>query len=287
MNSSVWLVTGSASGLGRNIAEAVLAAGHRLVATARDPRCLEELVKKYGDQARTAPLDVVDEDAASAAVQVAVNEFGRLDVVVNNAGYGDVAPFEQLSSARFKAVVDTNFYGVVNVTRAALPIMRKQRSGVILQISSLGGRLAVPGSAAYHAAKWAVGGFTESLAQEVAPFGVKVCALEPGGMRTNWGARAHKDIPDLLPEYEPSVGAVVKALHSLWGQENSDPAKVAQVVLRLASSESLPPHLLIGSDAIQFASQAEATRAADAQRWREISVSTDVDASGALPPVRF
>ena len=287
MNSRVWLVTGSASGLGRNIAEAVLAAGHRLVATARDPRRLEELVKRYGDQTRTAPLDVADEDAASAAVRVAVDEFGRLDVVVNNAGFGDVAPFEQLSSERFKAVVDTNFYGVVNVTRAALPIMRKQRSGVILQISSLGGRLALPGSAAYHAAKWAVGGFTESLAQEVAPFGVKVCALEPGGMRTNWGARANKDMPDLLPEYEPSVGAVVKALHSLWGQENSDPAKVAQVVLRLASSESLPPHLLIGSDAVQFAGQAEATRAADAQRWREVSVSTDVDASGALPAIQF
>jgi NAD(P)-dependent dehydrogenase (short-subunit alcohol dehydrogenase family) len=286
MNSSVWLVTGSASGLGRKIAEAVLAAGHRLVATARDPRRLEDLVKNYGAQVRTASLDVADEDAASAAVQVAVDEFRRLDVVVNNAGYGDVAPFEQLSSERFKAVIDTNFYGVVNVTRAALPIMRKQRSGVILQISSLGGRMAVPGSAAYHAAKWAVGGFTESLAQEVAPFGVKVCALEPGGMRTNWGARAHKDMPDLLPEYEPSVGAVVKALHSLWGHENSDPAKVAQVVLRLASSESLPAHLLIGSDAIQFASQAEATRAADAQRWREVSVSTDVDASGALLRVR-
>ena len=287
MNSRVWLITGSASGLGRNIAEAVLAAGHRLVATARDPRRLEELVERYGDQIRTAPLDVADENAASAAVQVAVDEFGRLDVVVNNAGYGDVAPFEQLSSERFKAVVDTNFYGVVNVTRAALPIMRKQRSGVILQISSLGGRLGLPGSAAYHAAKWAVGGFTESLAQEVAPFGVKVCALEPGGMRTNWGARANKDIPHLLPVYEPSVGAVVKALHSLWGQENSDPAKVAQVVLRLASSESLPPHLLIGSDAVQFAGQAEATRAADAQRWREVSVSTDVDASGALPAIQF
>jgi len=287
MNSRVWLVTGSASGLGQNIAEAVLAAGHRLVATARDPRRLEELVKRYGDQTRTAPLDVVDEDAASAAVQVAVDEFGRLDVVVNNAGYGDVAPFEQLSSVRFKAVVDTNFYGVINVTRAALPIMRKQRSGVILQISSLGGRLALPGGAAYHAAKWAVGGFTESLAQEVAPFGVKVCALEPGGMRTNWGARANKNTPDLLPEYEPSVGALVKALHSLWGQENSDPAKVAQVVLRLASSESLPPHLLIGSDAIRFAGQAEATRAADAQRWGAVSISTDVDASGALRAIRF
>jgi NAD(P)-dependent dehydrogenase (short-subunit alcohol dehydrogenase family) len=285
--SKVWLVTGSASGLGRNIAEAVLASGDRLVATARDPRRLEDLVEKYGDQVRTALLDVADEAAAYRAVQVAVDAFGRLDVVVNNAGYGDVAPFEQLSSERFKAVVDTNFYGVVYVTRAALPIMRKQRSGWILQISSVGGRLALPGSTAYHAAKWAVGGFTESLAQEVTPFGVKVCALEPGGMRTNWGARAHADMPELLPDYEPSVGTIVKRLESLWGHENSDPSRVAQVVLRLASSDHLPAHLLLGSDAVQYAGQAEAARAADRDRWREISVSTDVGASGASPDLKF
>ncbi len=285
--SKIWLVTGSASGLGRNIAEAVLASGDRLVATARDPRRLEDLMEKYGDQVRSAPLDVTDEAAAYAAVQVAVDVFGRLDVVVNNAGYGDIAPFEQLSSERFKAVVDTNFYGVVHVTRAALPIMRKQKSGCILQISSVGGRLALPGSTAYHAAKWAVGGFTEALAREVSPFGVKVCALEPGGMRTNWGARAHKEMPKLLPDYEPSVGAIVKELESLWGQENSDPAKVAQVVLRLAASDRLPVHLLLGSDAVQYAGQAEAARAADADRWREISVSTDVNAPKSLPALQF
>ncbi len=136
-------------------------------------------------------------------------------------------------------------------------------------------------------AKWAVGGFTESLAQEVAPFGVKVCALEPGGMRTNWGARASKTTPDLLPDYEPSVGAFAKALKPLWGQENNDPAKVAQVILRLASSDRLPTHLLLGSDAVKYAGQAEAARAADAERWREISVSTDVNAPGSLPALRF
>jgi NAD(P)-dependent dehydrogenase (short-subunit alcohol dehydrogenase family) len=135
--SKAWLVTGSASGLGGNIAEAVLASGDRLVATARDPGRLEDLMKKYGDEVRTAPLDVADEAAAYVAVQVAIDAFGRLDLVVNNADYGDFAPFEQLSSERFKAVVDTNFYGVVNVTRAALPIMRKQKSGCILQISSV------------------------------------------------------------------------------------------------------------------------------------------------------
>src|SRR5579862_9778607 len=271
--SKVWLVTGSASGLGRNIAEAVLASGARLVATAREPQRLDDLVKKYGDQIRTASLDVADEKAAAAAVKVAVDAFGRLDVVVNNAGYGDIAPFEQLSPERFKALIDTNFYGVVFVTRAALPIMRKQRSGCILQISSVGGRLARPGSAGYHAAKWAVGGFTESVAQEVAPFGVKVCALEPGGMRTNWGARGNKDTPDLLPDYEPSVGAVIKALASYGGNEMSDPAKVA--------------HLLLGSDAVQFAGQAEVARTREAERWRDVSVSTDVEAKGPLPDIRF
>ena len=206
---------------------------------------------------------------------------------MNNAGYGDVAPFEQLTSERFKAVMDTNFYGVVYVTRAALPIMRTQKSGWILLISSVGGRLALPGSTPYHAAKWAVGGFTESLAQEVAPFGVRVCALEPGGMRTNWAARANKDTPEILPDYQSSVGAVVKSLAPHWGHETSDPAKVAQVILRPANSDQLPAHLLLGSDAVQYASLAEAARAADADRWRDTSVSTDVDATASLPSLRF
>lgn len=283
----VWLVTGSGSGLGRNIAEAVLASGDRLVATARDPRRLDDLVKRYGDQIRTAPLDVADEKAAHDAVRVAGDTFGRLDVVVNNAGYGDIAPFEQLSSERFKALMDTNFYGVVNVTRAALPVMRRQKSGYIFQISSVGGRLARPGSTGYHAAKWAVGGFTESLAQEVAPFGVKVRALEPGGMRTNWGVRANKETPVLLSDYEPSVGAVIKALASYWGNEVSDPVKVAQLILRLAESERLPAHLLLGSDAVEYAGQADRTRTADAERWRQVSVSTDVNSNVALPAVKF
>lgn len=284
--SKVWFVTGSASGLGRDVVEAALGAGDRVVATARDPRRLGDLVEKYGERVRAVELDVADETAAYVAVRTALKAFGRLDVVVNNAGYGDIAPFEQLSSERFKAVVDTNFYGVVNVTRAAVPVMREQRSGCILQISSVGGRLARPGSTPYHAAKWAVGGFTESLAQELKPFGVRVCALEPGGMRTNWGARANSDTPALLPDYEPSVGAVVKALQSYWGHETSDPKKVAQVILRLAESESLPAHLLIGSDAVRFAAEAQVTRDTEAERWREVSVSTDVSAT-ALPSIKF
>src|SRR5467141_53115 len=282
-----WFVTGSASGLGRSISEAVLASGDSLVATAREPKRLADLLEKYGDRVRTIALDVTDEKGCEIAVEKAVEAFGSLDVVVNNAGYGDIAPFEQMASERFKAVIDTNFYGVVNVTRAVIPIMRKQKSGCILQISSVGGRVTRPGSTPYHAAKWAVGGFTESLAKEVAPFGVKVCALEPGGMRTNWGVRANKETPVLLSDYEPSVGAVIKALASYWGNEVSDPVKVAQLILRLAESERLPAHLLLGSDAVAYAGQAEVTRAADAQLWREASLSTDFNIVGALPAVRF
>jgi NAD(P)-dependent dehydrogenase (short-subunit alcohol dehydrogenase family) len=146
-------------------------------------------------------LEVRDEAAAKAAVQLAVDTFRRLDVLVNNAGYGQFAPFEQMSAEDFQAIMDTCFYGVVYTTRAAVPVMRKQKSGHIFQVSSVGGRHAVPGNTPYHAAKWAVGGFSDSLAIEVAPFGVKVCTLEPGGIRTNWARRAVQNAPDLLPEY--------------------------------------------------------------------------------------
>lgn len=275
--SKIWLVTGSASGLGREIAEAVLTSGDRLLATARDPQRLNDLVERYGKQVSIAPLDVADEAAAKAAVAKAVDVFGRLDVLVNNAGYGDTAPFEQVSSERFRALIETNFFGVVSTTRAAIPIMRTQKSGCILQISSVGGRLATPGNAAYHAAKWAIGGFTEAIAQEVAAFGVKVCALEPGGMRTNWGNRAHADVPILLPEYEPSVGALVKSLETYWGHETSAPAKVAQVILQLVTKEQLPAHLLLGSDAVQYARLAADKRKSDAEAWLDVSVSTDAE----------
>jgi NAD(P)-dependent dehydrogenase (short-subunit alcohol dehydrogenase family) len=285
--SKVWLVTGSASGLGREIAEAVLASGDRLLATARDPQRLTDLVDRYGKHVSTTSLDVADETAAKTAVARAVDVFGRLDVLVNNAGYGDTAPFEQVSSERFRALIETNFFGVVYMTRAVLPIMRKQKSGCILQISSVGGRLATPGGAAYHAAKWAVGGFTESIALEVAPFGVKVCALEPGGMRTDWGNRAHAHIPILLPEYESSVGAHIKSLETYWGHESGDPAKVAQVIVQLARKDQLPAHLLLGSDAVQYARLAEEKRYSDAKEWLGVSVSTDSEGVQEQPVLKF
>ncbi|HEY1608447.1 MAG TPA: oxidoreductase [Paraburkholderia sp.] len=282
--SQVWLVTGSSSGLGRVIVEAALAAGHRVIATARDPRALAALVEQHGEQRlRAVPLDVTDERAAHDAVRTATEAFGRLDVVVNNAGYGHVCAFEETAVDDFRAQIDTNFYGVVNVTRAALPVLRAQRSGHVFQISSVGGRLGTPGLSAYQAAKWAVGGFSEVLAREVAPFGVKVSVIEPGGMRTNWGVRARGSAHRPMHDYEPSVGALIDMLTPYVGNETSDPAKVAQVIVQLAAHDALPLHLLMGSDAVHYAGEADAARATEGARWRAVSESTDYAHGGPLP----
>jgi NAD(P)-dependent dehydrogenase (short-subunit alcohol dehydrogenase family) len=249
----------------------------------RDPARLADLRARHGENIRVATLDVTDADACGAAVQAAIDAFGRLDVLVNNAGFGHLAPFEQTPVDNFRAQIDTNFYGVVNLSRAALPVMRRQRGGHIINISSVGGRLGTPGLSAYQAAKWAVGGFTEVLAQEAAPFGVKVVSVEPGGMRTGWAEIALGHVPDLLPDYEPSVGALVELLGGLIGNEAGDPDKVAQVSIRLAAHESPPAHLLLGSDALHYFGRADESRNADAKRWRQISLSTDVTAEGPIP----
>jgi NAD(P)-dependent dehydrogenase (short-subunit alcohol dehydrogenase family) len=279
----VLIVTGSASGLGRDIAEAALNAGYKVIATARDPRKLSGLVEVYGDAVRTAALDVTDQGAAFAAIDLAMSEFGSIDVLVNNAGYGHIVPFEQTSEEDFRAQIETNFFGVVNLTRAVLPVMRQQRYGRIIQVSSVGGRIGSAGLAAYQSAKWAVGGFSEVLAQEVAAYGVKVSIVEPGGIRTNWGTRASSGRPKFLPEYESSVGALLAMVEPYVGKENSDPRKVAEVVLALASHPKPPLHLLLGGDAVQYAGAVESARAASDERWRAVSRFTDFDSTAPLP----
>jgi NAD(P)-dependent dehydrogenase (short-subunit alcohol dehydrogenase family) len=270
----VWLITGSGNGLGRDIVEAALAAGDSVVAGARRTEELAPLVAQYGERAKPVKLEVRDETAAKAAVQLAVDSFGRLDVLVNNAGYGQIAPFEQMTAEDFQAIVDTCFYGVVYSTRAAIPVMRKQKRGHIFQVSSVGGRLGVPGNTPYHAAKWAVGGFSDSLAMEVAPFGVKICTLEPGSIRTNWARRAGQNAPDLLPEYEASVGPMLRILRSLEGRAEGDPRKIADVIVQLANSDDVPVRLILGVDAEKRVQQAEAARADEAEKWRHLTVST-------------
>jgi NAD(P)-dependent dehydrogenase (short-subunit alcohol dehydrogenase family) len=272
--AKVWLITGSGNGLGRDIAEAALAAGDSIIAGARRIEELTPLVAQYGERIKPVTLEVRDEAAARTAVQLAVDIFGRLDVLVNNAGFGQIAPFEQLSGDDFQAVIDTCLNGVVYTTRAAVPVMRRQKSGYIFQVSSVGGRLAIGGNTAYHAAKWAVGGFSDALAMEVAPFGVKVCTLEPGGIRTNWARRAGQDRADLLPDYEPTVGPIYQLLQSIQGRQEGDPRKIASLIVQLANSNDVPGRLILGVDAEKRVLRAEAVRAAEAEKWRHLTIST-------------
>ncbi len=278
--SQVWLITGSSRGFGKALAEAVLAAGHRLIATARQPAQLDALVERYGDRVRTVALDVTDAAAADAAVQAAVASFGRLDVVVNNAGYGNLATIEEGRDDDFRAQLETNFFGTVNVTRAALPVLRRQRSGHIIQFSSIGGRIGVPGLAAYQSAKWAVEGFSEVLAKEVAAFGIKVTLVEPGGFRTDWGGPSMTVFePSADSEYTAVLAPMFAARQSYVGNESGDPAKAAQAILTIASDPQPPLRLLLGSDAVYLAEQQLARIAAEDAKWRTLSLSTDFDLS--------
>lgn len=274
--SKVWLVTGSSRGLGLEIANAVLAAGDRLVATARDPAQLRALVEAHGDRVRAVALDVTQPAAARAAVEAARAAFGRLDVVVNNAGYANVNSIEDVAEDDFRTQIETNFFGVVNVTRAALPVLRAQRAGHIIQISSIGGRGANQGIAAYQSAKWAVGGFSEVLAKEVGPLGIRVTVIEPGGMRTDWsGSSMHID--DIQPDYQATVGVVATLMRGNPGASQGDPAKVARVVVAVADEPTPPLRLLVGSDAVFMADLLARARAQEDAAWRAVSLSTDAD----------
>ncbi|WP_210583375.1 oxidoreductase [Streptomyces sp. GESEQ-35] len=275
--SKVWFITGSSRGLGRALAEAVLAAGDQLVATARRPEQLDDLVQRYGSQVQTVALDVTDRSAARKAVELGLETFGRLDVLVNNAGYADIASVEDFTEDGFRAQIDTNFYGVVNVTRAALPAMRERGGGRIVQISSIGGRIGSPGLGAYQAAKWAVGGFSEVLAKEVAPFGIKVTLIEPGGMRTDW-AGSSMSTPPISDPYKPVIGPVVEFLDRHNGTQTGDPARAAQAVIRVTEAEEPPMHLLLGSDAVAIASATAQELASSDAAWRALSESVDFPA---------
>ena len=277
--SKVWFVTGSSRGLGRALVEVALEAGDRVAATARNPERLQDLLDKYGDAVLLLRLDVTDYDAAARVVAQAEQTFGRIDVVVNNAGYGDLGSFEDTMIDSFRTQIDTNFYGVVNVSKAAVPVLREQGSGHIFQVSSLIVRLSGAGLTAYQAAKCAVAGFSLGLAQEIAPFGVKVTILEPGAMRTDWGGSS-MTIPQPSGPYQPTIGAFAEALRAFSGHEPGNTRRVAQVVRDLAGRDDAPVRLLLGTDAVPMAQQAAQELAASDEAWREVSLSV----SDETPP---
>jgi NAD(P)-dependent dehydrogenase (short-subunit alcohol dehydrogenase family) len=277
--SKVWLITGSSRGLGRAFTEAALEAGHRVVATARNSRQLIDVVSKYGDSVRAVALDVTNEAQARYAIDAAIEAFGGLDVLVNNAGYGDVCPVEDTSLADFRAQIETNLFGVIIMTKAVLPYFRERGAGHIIQVTSIGGRIGPVGRAPYAAAKFGVEGFSESLSKEVGPLGVKVTIIEPGGFRTDF-AGSSTELREGRPEYDATVGATVRFQRDYDGKQPGDPAKAAAALLYIASLPDPPLRLLLGSDSYNAAEQSALQKLELDRKWKDLSFSTDYSAEG-------
>lgn len=272
----VWLVTGSSRGLGRAIVEGILDRGDIVVATARTVGELESLTEKYADRLLLVTLDVTSPEQAQAAVEQVLERYGRLDVMVNNAGYGLVGAFEEMSSEEFTSQIATNFLGVVNMCRAALPALRKQGSGHIIQISSIGGRRGSAGLSGYQAAKFAVEGFSEVLSQEIGPLGIKMTIVEPGGFRTDW-AGSSMSFASPMKGYEPVIGAFREWIKTYSGTEPGDPAKAAAVLFDISRLDEPPLRLPLGVFAKQYLKEGYTTSLTELERWSSLTEATEID----------
>ncbi|MVM37333.1 SDR family NAD(P)-dependent oxidoreductase [Spirosoma sp. HMF3257] len=274
--TKVWFITGSSRGLGRSLTEAVLAKGDRVVATARQPEQVNDLTEIYPDQIYPIQLDVTNKDQIRSAVEKAISHFGRIDVLVNNAGFGIIGAAEAFTDEQVRGQLETNLYAPIDLTRVVLPYMRKQRSGHILQISSVGGRVGNAGLAIYQAAKFGLGGFSEALAKEVAPLGIQVTCVEPGGFRTDWAGASMTFAPQ-VEGYETTVDQRVDFIKGGFFVPMGDPDKAAQVMLNLVDHPEPPVHLVLGSEAIGLLKQADSARQTEMEKWLPVSLSTDHD----------
>src|ERR1700676_3694331 len=272
--SKVWLITGASRGLGRAFTEEALKAGHHVVATARNLQQLVEVAGKFGKSVRTVSLDVTNEAQAKHAVDAAIETFGGLDVLVNNAGYGNVCPVEDTPLADLRAQIETNLFGVIIMTKAVLPYFRERASGHVIQISSIGGRVGPTGRAAYAAAKFGVEGFSESLSKEVGPLGVKVTIVEPGGFRTDFAGSSTK-LREVRREYDATVGATVRFQRDYDGKQPGDPIKAAGAPLDISSLSQTPLRRVLGSGAYKAGEKHTMQISAADREWKALSISTD------------
>ena len=271
----VWFITGTSTGFGRLLAEQVLHAGDYVVATARNPAQIADLVEKYPDRAKALRLDVTDRAQATSAVNHAIAAFGRIDVLVNNAGYGLVAAQEEATDDEIRRQVETNVFGVIHVTQAVLPHLRKQRSGHIVNMSSVAGLVGTPGLGYYNLTKFALEGMSEALAQELAPFGIHVTTIEPGPFRTDFAGRsAHFHSPE-MPEYANSAGKTRATLHAAHGTQKGDPLRAVQAIQQVVNSKNPPQHLLLGAFALaRFRSKLDRFQKEIAE-WEIVALGAD------------
>ncbi|HEV2675344.1 MAG TPA: oxidoreductase [Aliidongia sp.] len=273
--SPVWFITGCSTGFGLELAQAVLARGWRAVVTARDKSKLADLVEGTKDRALALDLDVTVPAQVAAAVAAAEARFGRIDVLVNNAGYGYQATIEEGEEDEIRAMFDANVFGLFALTRAVLPGMRARHGGHVISLSSQAGFIGFPGSGYYAATKHAVEGWSDALAAEVKPLGIKVSCVAPGPFRTDWAGRSLRQTPTRLADYEATAGARMKKTAEVSGTQAGDPARAAQAMIRLAEEANPPRHLVLGAIAVNGVTAKLKERLAEIESWRELGVGTD------------
>ena len=272
---SAWLITGCSTGIGRHIALAALARGHRVAVTARNPEAVADIVAAHPEHTIALALDVTKRDQIESAVAASEEAFGAVDVLVNNAGYGYMAAVEEGEEHEIRAMFETNYFGAVHMIQAVLPGMRARGRGHVINISSMTGLVANPPNVFYSSSKFALEALTEGLAKEVAPFGIRVTAIEPGAFRTDWSTRSMKEASEPLEAYADTVGAR-KSLIKLAGDKfPGDPSKVAEAVLRVTALDDPPLRLLLGHDVYKAVSDKLAAEAESIEAWKDVTLDVN------------
>lgn len=271
----VWLITGCSTGFGRELAKLVLERGWRAVVTARDASKVQDIAKAHKGRALVLPLDVTKRGQIDDVVAQATQQFGRIDVLVNNAGYGYLAAIEEGEDDVVRAMFETNVFGLVDMTKAVLPQMRKQRSGLIVNVSSIGGIASFAATGYYHGTKYAVEGISESLAQEVKPLGIDVLIVEPGPFRTNWAGPSIKESATRIADYDATAGERRKQTAARSGNQAGDPVRAAQAIIDAALSDRPPLRLLLGKTALDLARGKLERLRGDFDAWETTTVGAD------------
>ena len=271
----VWFVTGCSTGFGRALAEKLIETGTRVVVTARNKDQVADIVEKGGDKALALALDVNKQDQIDAAVKATTDTFGSLDVLVNNAGYGFQSSIEEAAEQDIRDQFDANVFGLFAMTRAVLPVMRRQKYGRILNVTSVGGLIGFPSSGYYSATKHAVEGFSDALVAEAGPLGIKTTCIEPGPFRTDWAGRSLHQTQTRIADYEPTVGARLKQTSGYSGQQPGDPVRAADVMIKVVAMDEPPRHMVLGEFGYNAVTERMQKRLDEIKSLKDLSLSAD------------
>ena len=273
--SKVWLITGCSTGFGRELATNALEAGHKVVVTARNTEDIHDIVSRFSDTSIAVKLDVTKPDDIKSSVQRSMEKFGRIDVLVNNAGIGYFGAIEESEDDEVRRMFEINFFGLANMTKEVLPIMRKQRNGHIVNISSIGGLVSFPAVGFYNATKYAVDGLSESLAKETAPLGIKVTVIAPSGFRTDWAGRSANNSKIVIEDYASTAGQNKNNIRGYSGNQPGDPVRAAKAIIKAVESENPPMRLLLGAGALRGARNKLNELKKDFDSWEETTLRAD------------